>query len=984
MTRFGSYWAMAQRRYDMGRNTLWGYNEGEDEEDESAYDRHGWGFDSMDCWEEEEDEEDEDNEDEDDEDEDEEDEGESEVDEAQQDFKTQLKTCLDGIQNDGSPWSLRTYQDYTNPSLQIDGCGLIRLPLSERDAAAISKQAVPTAVGMWALGASKVKCRNPAWTAYLDKVAGKSVGDLGVQVKAYLEARGLILYAKGASVGAETQKWQEERPRVFGTLLVCLASEHEGGAVHIVQGKQHDTLETSSTSAFDLSTLAWYSDVHPEFRPLASGYRLALVYDLMCNEEGTKNKPEAAEFERRGAQMERLLTLWRDEHQDMPPLIYPLFNEYDKGKISLQTPRGPDLERCKFLERRCASNGVVWLIGTLKRRKRYIGSEDSRQKISLSGSLFTFSGSNWHINLGRVSERDILVDFDDFYCRDPDSTNQVSRFYSRHVCSYWTDKFTKMSHHETGQLSEFFHFLQDDQARYPDANLPEFVGDAMKKIMSIACDQIMATPFNPVKQGPSESISHMVIRYLAEKNRSHLAREALLEITQKPSWLFSEGRVRIVATHIAVTQKNRSDNKVWLDRFSSSLPKARTFTQIVDTIKSFDEFKLHLVDTYQDMCDRWKMAKVESALKRTNSFSKDASPALLLILPKVGMARYSKFILPVLVASADKMALLKYLIELYKATETAAHPSIVKPIYAAILKADPPIIQLTIDDICPNSSQPNKIVHPARVSSKPTPDKKVQHVERYFSFLTVFYRTLNLGLIEESKRLISANFPPLSVIESELGTNWIELVNFIIKLVRFFKHCKDARVYTVFRTLAVPVVYKLAEYQITNRPHKPRNWARLRVKPCAGGCPHCSKLNRFLLDPNQEDAHFAYPTTIRDRHRGKLSEDDYKTKIVNTDKGPNLVVYKTNNAYSRADKAWRARQSLLKELSGYLGRIELSEAAEDAAFVDRLIRAVESEERDAMRCVQLPEFGDVGAEVSSSATDLPIVNDAANVPMVGT
>jgi hypothetical protein len=68
---------------------------------------------------------------------------------------------------------------------------------------------------------------------------------------------------------------------MFGTLVICLPSAHTGGEVHLLHGGKEVALSTAPDSFSGLSALAWYSDVQHETKPVASGYRLVLTYNLV-------------------------------------------------------------------------------------------------------------------------------------------------------------------------------------------------------------------------------------------------------------------------------------------------------------------------------------------------------------------------------------------------------------------------------------------------------------------------------------------------------------------------------------------------------------------------------------------------------------------------------------------------------------------------------------------------------------------------------
>jgi Rps23 Pro-64 3,4-dihydroxylase Tpa1-like proline 4-hydroxylase len=91
--------------------------------------------------------------------------------------------------------------------------------------------------------------------------------ELDVKVKVRAERSKLLLYEEG--VFLKQHKDAEKVPNMFGTMAVCLPSEHEGGEVHIYHAGQKKTYETAAAFAHDLTTMAWYSDVTHEDTPIA-------------------------------------------------------------------------------------------------------------------------------------------------------------------------------------------------------------------------------------------------------------------------------------------------------------------------------------------------------------------------------------------------------------------------------------------------------------------------------------------------------------------------------------------------------------------------------------------------------------------------------------------------------------------------------------------------------------------------------------------
>lgn len=68
---------------------------------------------------------------------------------------------------------------------------------------------------------------------------------------------------------------------MFATIIVVLPSEFAGGSLHLSHGGLSTVIDLSADSALGTSVASWYTDVMHEVKPVTSGYRLALSYNLL-------------------------------------------------------------------------------------------------------------------------------------------------------------------------------------------------------------------------------------------------------------------------------------------------------------------------------------------------------------------------------------------------------------------------------------------------------------------------------------------------------------------------------------------------------------------------------------------------------------------------------------------------------------------------------------------------------------------------------
>lgn len=76
---------------------------------------------------------------------------------------------------------------------------------------------------------------------------------------------------------------------MFGALVICLPSEHQGGDLVV---KQRDVTKMFKTSEVQPSMACWFSDGTHEVLPVTSGIRWGLTYNLGISPQ--VNRPSAA------------------------------------------------------------------------------------------------------------------------------------------------------------------------------------------------------------------------------------------------------------------------------------------------------------------------------------------------------------------------------------------------------------------------------------------------------------------------------------------------------------------------------------------------------------------------------------------------------------------------------------------------------------------------------------------------------------------
>ena len=275
--------------------------------------------------------------------------------------------------------------DATNPGLFLKGVGKIGLPLSERDAKSIisTSRAAPhnSKRKTCEVEANQIDIRNPRWSKVVQYAVSKSVEQLGVlggesSVRADLHK--MVIYE--GSGPPSTGHDRDSVSGIFGTLVIVLPSEHEGGGVVVRIGNQERNLSITEPREFSYSYMAWYADADHSVGPVSSGYRLVLSYNLIHHTGNIAAARPSSVLNDSRAAIDGALNAWKtrlDDDDDTIDILVHLFEcEYPSGKFGLQTLEGSDQVQSLRLNEACREHGFTTFLGQLEHTKCRNGYED--------------------------------------------------------------------------------------------------------------------------------------------------------------------------------------------------------------------------------------------------------------------------------------------------------------------------------------------------------------------------------------------------------------------------------------------------------------------------------------------------------------------------------------------------------------------------------------------------------------------------------
>ncbi|KAK2729441.1 2og-fe oxygenase superfamily protein, partial [Colletotrichum kahawae] len=238
----------------------------------------------------------------------------------------------------------------------------------------------------------------------------------------------LLLYETGSFF--KKHKDSEKEPGMIGTLVVVLPSEHQGGDVHVSFGSDVRSFSTAPFSTFDITALAWFSDVSHEVKELVSGYRLALTYNII---QQTGEPQSAAFWGQQAQEVKKLLRQWENNFPEEDFLVYPLDHKYSQSTVSVQNMKGRDKAVCKILQNVGSESGVYLLFGHMTRSEQgamphWYGygaeddDDDEEDTYTTMNKIYSAEGDE--IDASIDPEKEQILDMDKFTSGNADSEDE--------------------------------------------------------------------------------------------------------------------------------------------------------------------------------------------------------------------------------------------------------------------------------------------------------------------------------------------------------------------------------------------------------------------------------------------------------------------------------------------------------------------------------------------------------------------------------
>ncbi len=247
---------------------------------------------------------------------------------------------------------------------EVRGVGPVQLPLSAAQARRLCEVARPARYGRgeltllnpevrntYEIPRSRVRIDKRRWNRTLRPMLDRLGTDLGLAAGARLDAElhSMLVYGPGQFFVSHQDS--EKADDMVATLVVTLPGAFKGGSLLIRHGGETVTYRSTKRT---LSFVAFYADCRHEIRPVRSGHRVVLTYNLLLRGEpdvcASSDSVDALAAELRAHFATPPPSRWRDEATRPPNrLVYLLDHEYTKRGLCWHRLKGDDAGRAVTL-----------------------------------------------------------------------------------------------------------------------------------------------------------------------------------------------------------------------------------------------------------------------------------------------------------------------------------------------------------------------------------------------------------------------------------------------------------------------------------------------------------------------------------------------------------------------------------------------------------------------------------------------------------
>jgi hypothetical protein len=237
------------------------------------------------------------------------------------------------------------------PTIDVDGVGRIAFPIQLVQAERLVAIAETAPYGRgektvvdrevrrtWQVDSAKIRIGGRHWEKTLAGLVADIALGLGVSEPVAADFYKLLVYDTGSFF--VDHRDTEKAPGMFATMVLVLPSTHSGGELVIKHVGREVVLDPRPEEPSEIGFAAFYADCVHEVRPVKTGCRLTLVYNLRFVDE--KQPLKAPDYRAEHRRVMELLRSWASAEDEPDKLILPLEHAYTPAELSFSALKGAD------------------------------------------------------------------------------------------------------------------------------------------------------------------------------------------------------------------------------------------------------------------------------------------------------------------------------------------------------------------------------------------------------------------------------------------------------------------------------------------------------------------------------------------------------------------------------------------------------------------------------------------------------------------
>ena len=260
-----------------------------------------------------------------------------------------LLTDLRSVERPGD-FCVGGMREIFTPAIDVEGVGRLAFPVQPAQAERLIGvcKAAPYGRGeetvidrevrrTWQIDPAAVRIGGRRWEKTLGDLVVQSAAGLGVEGIVLADFYKLLVYEEGSFFVAHRDT--EKVPGMFATMVLVLPSSHRGGELVVKHAGRETSFDLHPEEPSEIGFAAFYADCVHEVRPVISGFRIVLIYNLRFADG---SRPKAPDYRDQQARVTETLLTWTSAADEPRKLILPLEHAYTPAELSFAALKGAD------------------------------------------------------------------------------------------------------------------------------------------------------------------------------------------------------------------------------------------------------------------------------------------------------------------------------------------------------------------------------------------------------------------------------------------------------------------------------------------------------------------------------------------------------------------------------------------------------------------------------------------------------------------